>query len=85
MACHYQNSTGRTKIKQWFKKEEKEENIIRGREMILADIGKDISRRIYAAPDQERNRSGEMAISRHGMLLAHLSLPQRHERGGAGC
>ena len=30
----------RTKIKQWFKKEEKEENIIRGREMILADIKK---------------------------------------------
>ena len=30
----------RTKIKQWFKKEEKEENIIRGREMILADITK---------------------------------------------
>ena len=30
----------RTKIKQWFKKEEKEENIIRGREMILADIRK---------------------------------------------
>lgn len=30
----------RTKIKQWFKKEEKEENIIRGREMILADMKK---------------------------------------------
>ena len=30
----------RTKIKQWFKKEEKEENIIRGREMVLADIKK---------------------------------------------
>ena len=30
----------RSKIKQWFKKEEKEENIIRGREMILADIKK---------------------------------------------
>lgn len=30
----------RTKIKQWFKKEEKEENTIRGREMILADIKK---------------------------------------------
>ena len=30
----------RTKIKQWFKKEEKEENINRGREMILADIKK---------------------------------------------
>ena len=30
----------RNKIKQWFKKEEKEENIIRGREMILADIKK---------------------------------------------
>lgn len=30
----------RTKIKQWFKKEEKEENIIRGREMILSDIKK---------------------------------------------
>ena len=30
----------RTKIKQWFKREEKEENIIRGREMILADMKK---------------------------------------------
>lgn len=30
----------RTKIKQWFKKEEKEENIIRGREMVLADMRK---------------------------------------------
>ncbi|MGN0135119.1 RelA/SpoT family protein [Anaerotignum sp.] len=30
----------RTKIKQWFKKEEKEENIVRGREMILADMKK---------------------------------------------
>ena len=30
----------KNKIKQWFKKEEKEENIIRGREMILADIKK---------------------------------------------
>ncbi len=30
----------RTKIKQWFKKEEKEENIIRGRDMILADMKK---------------------------------------------
>ncbi len=30
----------RTKIKQWFKKEEKEENIVRGKEMILADMKK---------------------------------------------
>lgn len=30
----------RTKIKQWFKKEEKEENITRGREMVLADMKK---------------------------------------------
>ena len=34
------SAQARTKIKQWFKKEEKEENIIRGREMILADIKK---------------------------------------------
>ena len=30
----------RTKIKQWFKKEEKEENILRGRDMIVADMKK---------------------------------------------
>ena len=34
------SAQARTKIKQWFKKEEKEENIIRGREMILADMKK---------------------------------------------
>ncbi|MBR3993413.1 MAG: bifunctional (p)ppGpp synthetase/guanosine-3',5'-bis(diphosphate) 3'-pyrophosphohydrolase, partial [Anaerotignum sp.] len=34
------SAQARTKIKQWFKKEEKEENIIRGREMVLADIKK---------------------------------------------
>ena len=34
------SSQARTKIKQWFKKEEKEENIIRGRELILADMKK---------------------------------------------
>ena len=34
------SSQARTKIKQWFKKEEKEENIIRGREMILSDMKK---------------------------------------------
>ena len=37
---HKIQNGARTKIKQWFKKEEKEENIIRGREMILADIKK---------------------------------------------
>ncbi len=34
------SAQARTKIKQWFKREEKEENIVRGREMILADIKK---------------------------------------------
>ncbi|MBR3910678.1 MAG: bifunctional (p)ppGpp synthetase/guanosine-3',5'-bis(diphosphate) 3'-pyrophosphohydrolase, partial [Anaerotignum sp.] len=34
------SAQARTKIKQWFKKEEKEENIIRGREMVLTDIKK---------------------------------------------
>ena len=34
------SAQARTKIKQWFKKEEKEENIIRGREMVLADMKK---------------------------------------------
>ena len=34
------SSQARTKIKQWFKKEEKEENITRGKEMILADMKK---------------------------------------------
>ena len=34
------SAQARTKIKQWFKKEEKEENIIHGREMILADMKK---------------------------------------------
>ncbi len=34
------SSQARTKIKQWFKKEEKEENIIRGREMIYSDMKK---------------------------------------------
>ncbi len=34
------SAQARTKIKQWFKKEEKEENIVRGREMILADMKK---------------------------------------------
>ena len=34
------SAQARTKIKQWFKKEEKEENIIRGREMVLADLKK---------------------------------------------
>ncbi len=34
------SAQARTKIKQWFKREEKEENIVRGREMILADIRK---------------------------------------------
>ncbi len=34
------SSQARTKIKQWFKKEEKEENIIRGRELLLADMKK---------------------------------------------
>lgn len=33
-------SQARTKIKQWFKKEEKEENILRGREMLLSDMKK---------------------------------------------
>ena len=34
------SAQARTKIKQWFKKEEKEENIIRGRELVLADMKK---------------------------------------------
>ena len=34
------SAQARTKIKQWFKKEEKEENITRGREMVLADMKK---------------------------------------------
>lgn len=34
------SSQARTKIKQWFKKEEKEDNILRGKEMLLADMKK---------------------------------------------
>ena len=34
------SAQARTKIKQWFKKEEKEENIVRGREMVLTDMKK---------------------------------------------
>jgi len=34
------SSQARTKIKQWFKKEEKEENILRGKEMLISDMKK---------------------------------------------
>lgn len=34
------SSQARTKIKQWFKKEEKEENILRGKELLISDMKK---------------------------------------------
>lgn len=54
-------SQARTKIKQWFKAEEKEENIIRGREILAADMRK----KGFQPPDLLRPEWMEIVLNKY--------------------
>jgi GTP pyrophosphokinase len=55
------SSQARSKIKQWFKKEDKEENILRGKEMLLSDMKK----KGYASSDLLRPEWMEMIMDKY--------------------
>ncbi|MDD4843392.1 MAG: bifunctional (p)ppGpp synthetase/guanosine-3',5'-bis(diphosphate) 3'-pyrophosphohydrolase [Anaerotignum sp.] len=55
------SSQARSKIKQWFKKEDKEENILRGKEMLLSDMKK----KGYASSDLLRPEWMEMIMNKY--------------------
>ena len=56
------SSTARTKINQWFKKEFKEENIIKGKELIIADAKK----KNYSFSDLARPEWIELVVNKFG-------------------
>jgi len=55
------SSQARSKIKQWFKKEEKEDNILRGKEMLLSDMKK----KGYASNDLLRPEWMELIMDKY--------------------
>ena len=56
------SSTARTKINQWFKKEFKEENIVRGKELIIADAKK----KNYSFSDLAKPEWVEIVVNKFG-------------------
>lgn len=56
------SSTARTKINQWFKKEFKEENIVKGKELIIADAKK----KNYSFSDLARPEWVEIVVNKFG-------------------